>query len=248
MSVTDPQIHALIGAYVCDALDPAERAAFENHALACASCQQEVDELREVTAALGAATAIEPPDRLRAAVEARIAVTPQLRSVVTPISAARRRRPRGWVTVAGWAAAAALAGVVAVLSVVITGQGNRIDTTNAQVSSLTLLLSAPDVHSSVGYVGTGGAATVVDSRSRDEAAIIFTGLAGLPADKAYQLWTIGPGGTRSGGLVPAGAGGPSAPILLRGLGGARTVALTVEPARGSAQPTSTPILTLAIPG
>ncbi|HEV3173659.1 MAG TPA: anti-sigma factor [Actinocrinis sp.] len=247
MSAAEPETHALIGAYACDALDPAARAAFEQHLLECPTCRLEVDELREVTAALAEAFAVEPPDGLRAAVDAEIAVTRQLPSVVTPITVPRGRRPLARAAWAGWAAAAVLAGVVAVLSVVDSGQQGRINTISAQASSLASLLSQPDVRSSVGRVDTGGLATVVASRDRDEAAIILSGLAAPPAGKVYQVWIIGPEGTRSGGLVPPGAGG-SSPIFAPGLGDARTVALTVEPARGSAQPTTTPVLMLAIPG
>lgn len=247
MSAVEPETHALIGAYVCDALDPAAQAAFERHLLECAACRQEVDELREVTGALAEAAAIEPPEGLRAAVDARIAVTRQLPAVVTPIAIPRRRQPSARVAWAGWAAAAVLAGVVAVLSVVDSGQRGRIDTISAQASSLSTLLSAPDVRSGAARVDTGGVATVVASRSRDEAAVTLSGLAGLPAGKVYQLWIIAPDGTRSGGLVPPTAG-VSSPIVTHGLGDARTLALSIEPAGGSARPTTTPILMVAIPG
>lgn len=253
MSVTDPdpQAHALIGAYVCDALEPAERAAFERHLVECADCRREVDELREVAAELASAVAAPPPERLHAAVRAQIAAIRQLPPAdadVAPIAVPRARRPARRVARAGWAVAAVLAGVVAVLSVVDASQRGTIDAVNVRASSLAALLSAPDVHSAAGQVATGGVATVVVSRGRDEAAVTLSGLAALPAGKAYQLWTIGPSGVRPDGLVPAGAGGSPGTLFTHGLGDARTVALTVEPAQGSAQPTTTPILTLAIPG
>jgi anti-sigma factor RsiW len=246
VSVTEPETHALIGAYVCDALAASERIAFERHLLECPACRDDVDELREVAAALAEADAIEPPERLRAAVAAEIAGIRQAPPAAVSTTVPRRRRPTARTARAGWAVAAVLAGVVAVLSVVVSGQQGRNDSVSAQASALASLLAAPDVHSGVGRVDTGGLATVVASRSRDEAAIILSGLAGPPAGKAYQLWIIGPAGTRSGGLVPSGTGG-SSPIFTHGLGDAQTVAMTVEPARGSTRPTSSPVLTLAIP-
>jgi hypothetical protein len=246
VSAAGPETHALIGAYVCDALAEPERTLFGQHLLECPACRRDVDELLEVTGALAEAVAIEPPARLRAAVAAEVARTRQLPPVVVAITDARSRRPTVRAAWAGWAVAAALAGVVAVLSVVDSGQQGRIGTISAQSSSLASLLSAPDVHSGVGRVDTGGLATVVASRGRDEAAVVLSGLAALPPGKVYQLWIIGPEGTRSGGLVPPGAAG-SSPIFTHALGGAQTVALTVEPARGSAQPTTAPLLLLAIP-
>lgn len=245
--MTDAQAHSLIGAYVCDALDPAERVVFERHTRECPECRQEVEELREVTDALGAALTATPPESLRASVRAAIAVTPQQGADVVPITAARgRRRGDRRAVVVGWAAAAALACAVAVMAVVTVTQRDRISTLDAQSAALSSLLSAPDVNSSAGSVGTGGTATVVDSRGRDEAAITLTGLARLPAGKAYQLWIIGSGGVRSGGVVST--GGAAGPVFVHGIGGVQSVALTVEPAQGSAQPTTPRLVTLPVSG
>ena len=55
-----------VGAYVLDALDPEERAAFENHLRGCSMCQAEVAELRQVVDVLPlAADVAEPPSALR---------------------------------------------------------------------------------------------------------------------------------------------------------------------------------------
>src|SRR5262249_48820234 len=110
MSTMQPEVHALTGAYVCDALDPQERAAFEEHLTECATCRQEVAELREVAAALGAAAVAKPPDTLKLIVDASITVTRQLPPVVTPITAASSVRKRNRPAWAGWIVAAALAG------------------------------------------------------------------------------------------------------------------------------------------
>lgn len=278
-----PDVHTLTGAYVCDALDPAEREAFEEHLAQCAACRQEVAELREVTSVLAKAVALEAPARLKTSVDARVAVTRQLPpevgaefagrsgsegegnarekdqageigergsdasqsgAQVTPIGAApsrRRLRRSAW---AGWAAAAALAGVAIGLGVHTASQQQQINALSQQAGVMQQVLSAPDARKGSAELRTGGYAAVLDSRSRDEAVISFTGLAAPPPGKAYQLWMMGPSGARSGGLLALPAAGNPKPIVAHGLGDAQTIGLTVEPAHGSVQPTTTPILLL----
>ena len=288
MRTMDPQVHALTGAYVCDALEPGEREEFEQHLAQCPACAQEVAELRETAAVLGAAAAENPPQRLHDAVFTRIETVRQLPPVVirrqaaageqpgnganganganagndgnngnganvgndnvVPIERGRERRRRFTRTaVAGWAAAAVLAGVVGGLVVHTAAQDRQISQADARTAQLSALLSAPDLRTGVGKVTGGGYVTVVDSRQLDRAAITLTGLADPPAGKAYQLWMIAPGTVRSGGVVPAGAENSTTPILADGLGKTVSVAVTVEPARGSVQPTSTPILLMPMP-
>ncbi|HZP53548.1 anti-sigma factor [Actinocrinis sp.] len=286
-----PDVHTLTGAYVCDALAPAEREAFEEHLAQCSACSQEVAELREVTAVLGKAVALEPPARLKSAVDARVAVTRQLppevsgefydsrsgstsesgasggplpeaersaadqsnagqsdaersNAQVTPIGDAPSRRRRRGLAWSGWAAAAVLAGVAIGLGVHSASQQRQLNALSQQAGVVQQLLSAPDARSGRAAVRTGGTAMVLDSRSRDEAVISFTGLSAPPTGKTYQLWMIGPTGARSGGLLTVPATGNPNPVVAHGLGDAQTIGLTVEPAHGSAQPTTTPVLLL----
>jgi anti-sigma factor RsiW len=265
----DPQLHALTGAYVCDALEPAEREEFEQHLARCPACAQEVAALQETTAVLGTVAAENPPQRLHDAVFSQIEAVRQLPSLViprqvpapeppeceneendnvVPIERAREKRRRFTRTaVAGWAAAAVLAGVVGGLAVHTAAQDRQVSRADARTAQLSALLSAPDVHTGVGEVDGGGTVTVVDSRRLDRAAITLTGLAEPPSGKAYQLWLIAPGTIRSGGVVPPGAESSTSPILADGLGHAASIAITVEPAGGSAQPTATPILLMPVP-
>jgi anti-sigma-K factor RskA len=103
------------------------------------------------------------------------------------------------------------------------------------------------VRTGVGKVTGGGFVTVIDSRQLDRAAITLTGLAAPPAGKAYQLWMIAPGDVRSGGVVPGDANNSATPIVADGLGKTVSVAITVEPAHGSTQPTTAPILMMPMP-
>lgn len=65
-------LHSDVGAYVADALDDAEREAFEAHLPGCAACQQEVGEFRETVARLTVVSETAPPPALRASVLAAI--------------------------------------------------------------------------------------------------------------------------------------------------------------------------------
>lgn len=58
-------IHGAVGAYVADALDPEERAAFTEHMRECPLCASEVRSLSETVAELSASVATAPPPQLR---------------------------------------------------------------------------------------------------------------------------------------------------------------------------------------
>jgi anti-sigma factor RsiW len=290
VTIMDPEVHALTGAYVCDALDDAERAAFEEHLARCEACAQEVAELSETTAVLAMAAAQAPPERLYAAVSAQIEVTRQLAPLVAapvppvaaeaappaststpsagpaapvgdgagevdapanviPITEARSRRlgrvSRG--AVAGWTAAAVLAGVAVGLGVQDLAQRHQVSQTASHAQQLAALLAAPDVRVGVGQVHGGGSVTFVESRKLDQVAVTLADMPALPAGKAYQLWMIGPSGARSGGVVTKSETNSATPILAAGLGNTATLGVTVEPSQGTAQPTTTPILLLPMP-
>jgi anti-sigma-K factor RskA len=244
MNAVQAEVHTLTGAYVCDALDEQERADFERHLQECAECRAEVAELREVAASLAVSVAEPPPPGLKAAVEARIRVTRQLPPIVTSLAEARARRRPTRLAWAGWAAAAALALVVAGLGWRAIDQQHQINTLSAQSTQLSQLLSAPDAYSVRVSVTGGGSALLVDSRSRNEAAVAFTGLAYLPSNKTYQLWLMQADGTaRSVGLMHS---DPNSPVFVHGLAGEAEVGMTIEPAGGSPKPTTTPVMVAAL--
>lgn len=82
-------LHDLAPLFAVDALEPADRAAFEEHLAGCASCRAEVREYAEVSARLAEGSAQEPPPELRASVLAAIHGTrPRsgLRPVADPVA------------------------------------------------------------------------------------------------------------------------------------------------------------------
>jgi anti-sigma-K factor RskA len=95
-------------------------------------------------------------------------------------------------------------------------------------------------------VAGGGTATIVMSHSRH--ALVFTaqGLHALPASRGYELWLIGPAGTRPVGILPAGRHGMTGPVIASGLRPGDHLALTAEPADGSARPDAPMMLDVAL--
>jgi hypothetical protein len=153
------------------------------------------------------------------------------------------------------AAVAAAVGVVAAagLGVVAARGEHQLDSarshlTQAQDTSVPLrqVLSAPDARAATATGARGvGTATVVVSAELDAATLGVSGMPHQAAGRSYQAWLIGPGGPTSAGVL--GATGTRAPLLVHGLHGKRTIALTLEPAGGSAQPTTIPFLLLNLP-
>jgi anti-sigma-K factor RskA len=238
------QAHSLSGAYVCDALSPDERAAVEEHMAECVECAFEVRELREVAAIMAGAVAQRPPDSLKSALDARIEVIRQVPPIVLDKLLATAPRSGGGRIRANWAVAAVLALLVAGLGWRAVSQQNRIGALDSQSTTISRLLAAPDAEAVRVAVTGGGSALIVDARSRDEAALSFSGLHQAPAGRTYQLWLMAADGSaRSVGLMPA---APKHPVLVTGLDGEAAVGMTIEPAGGSARPTTTPVMVAAL--
>jgi anti-sigma-K factor RskA len=242
-------LHSLAGPYALDALEAgSERDRFTRHLSRCQSCGAEVKGFREVATAMAFAAAAEPPAELRGRVLAAAARTRQLPPEVS--THARPRRSRTGVPWVPW-----LSGVVATASIVVAvlfgfAQAHTRDELNrvkAENQAISLLLSAPQAKLLTHVVTNGGVATVVLAADRHELAVVTTGLPALPPGKVYQLWLIGKPKIVSAGLLPAAKNGQTPAVLATGVVKGDTLGLTVEPAGGSAQPTTTPILALPLP-
>jgi anti-sigma-K factor RskA len=242
-------LHSLAGPYALDALEAgSERDRFTRHLSRCQSCAAEVKGFREVATAMAFAAAAEPPAELRDRVLTAAARTRQLAPEVS--AHARPRRTRARVPWVPW-----LSGVVATASVVVAvlfglAQAHTRDELNqvrAENQAISLLLSAPGAQLLTHEVTRGGVATVVLAADRHELAVVTTGLPALPPGQVYQLWLIGKPKIVSAGLLPAAKNGQTPAVLATGVVKGDTLGLTVEPAGGSAQPTTTPILALPLP-
>jgi hypothetical protein len=80
-------LHALTGAYVLDALGPAERERFERHLASCATCPDEVRELAATAAQLASAAIVTPPPALKGRVLADVAALSGARALDAEIAA-----------------------------------------------------------------------------------------------------------------------------------------------------------------
>ena len=261
-------LHLLAGSYALDALSEAERDSFERHLQHCGPCDAEVRGYREAAARLGLARATDPPPALREQVLAAAHRTRQLPplvgggldrashggrlasrrkrlvSAVFPAgrdAAPDRRRPR--VPRLLTAAVAACAAVGIALGVV--SQVSAPPKTPAAISSV---LGASDAHSMTVPTDAGGTVTAVVSWDKREAVVTTAGLASLPSVKVYQLWVMGPAGTtaaRSAGLLSR--TGHAGPVLAAALRPGDRLGITVEPVGGTAAPTTSPVVVMALP-
>jgi anti-sigma-K factor RskA len=231
------EIHALSGAYAVDALDDIERAQFERHLAECAECRAEVASLRSTAALLAETSATAPPQGLRERVLADIGTVRPLPPAVGTGAAPRRR-----FRLAPLAAAAALIAAVGT-GVVVTQPWADDSSQTPQVSAVDRVLQAEDAER---YTQTidGAEATLVRSRSLNQAVLVTQDMAPPPDGKVYELWLDHEGvGMVSAGLM---AQGGEQQILLEGdPATALGAGITVEPAGGSEEPTLPPVTLFA---
>jgi len=244
--------HALSGAYALDALDNAERERFEHHLQGCQPCARDVRDLRETATRLALAAAELPPPRLRERVLDAAARTSQNPPVTdqhpaVPPRHARIPRTTRIPRLAGVVAAAALA-VAVVLGFKQAATQGRLDRVQAQEQAIDAVLNAPDARIVTHRATVGGTATVVFSGVSHKMIFTTAGLPPLPASKVYELWLMAPQSNRRAGLLPAPSGGRTAPLLASGLTAGDKAGVTVEPAGGTSQPTTTPILEIPLAG
>jgi anti-sigma-K factor RskA len=226
-------LHTLSGAYVLHALSEEERAMFAQHLEECQACRDEVRELAETVGRMGATEATRPPAALRARVLAAADRQPQLPPVVVPLERARTRRRLVRLVVAAAAVVVVVAGSVFGISRL---QGrNEPPVASPSVSQV---FHAPDVRKATVPTVNGGRLRVALSPKWGRMAVATSGLEPLPRQKVYQLWTLHDGRATSVGVVKDVRTGKVMPIPASGT----TVAMTVEPTGGSAQPTTKPIV------
>ena len=251
MKVMRDDLHVLTGSYVLDAISDAEREEFERHLQHCPTCETEVRGLRETAARLALACAVTSPARMERRVLAAAYQTRQL----PPLSADRPRRalprralprrassrstfPRRTVT-RRVAVLAAAASVVAAVALGITQLSAQHQLDQARATSIARVVTAPDAHVETARTSAGGNVTVVTSAALREAVVSASGMASLPSSRVYQVWVLSPSGARSAGLMHGSS-------LLAAIRPGDRIGITVEPAGGTARPTTTPVAVLPV--
>ncbi|MBA3912616.1 MAG: anti-sigma factor [Acidobacteriales bacterium] len=237
--------------YALGALEGEERIALEDHLASCHDCGLELDRLRGDMALLALSTAgPKPPARARQRLLRTISQEPRTQAAVQTKRASWSFLP--------WLAAAALALVAGLLWQRNTALGHELadlqDRSRQQQAQLT---KAREIVSTM-TASDALRVTLVAAKTppqpqgkaiyvKDRSSLIFlaSNMPPLPAGKAYELWLI----PKTGSPIPAGVFRPDA----RGSGtvvepplpaGAepKAFAITVEPASGSAGPTTQPIM------
>lgn len=228
-------IHDWSGAYALDALDDLERQRFEHHLSTCPTCPADVLAYRQVAASLP----VEPlagSTALRTRVLQEASTTPQLSS--TARAPRRRSLPTTFVLVAAAFALFAAAGSVT-LSVVTD---RRAVVAEASLDRIAAVMAAPDVV----VRGQTVQGTTVSVISASTGTVIFPGsLPALPADQAYQYWWIVDGSPAS--LAVGEGGGATSPVFVDEQLTGGLVGITAEPATGSPQPTTDPVVVVELP-
>jgi anti-sigma-K factor RskA len=246
--------HTLAGAYVMDAVSAPDRERFERHLAGCQECAREIASLREATAVLGTAAAEPLPTGLKERVMAAAAMTrqqpPAHEAQARPNARGTRLRSLAWpgrlALAAGAAAAAAVLALAVVFGVSDGSMQQQLNQAQASSQQIAAVLTAQDAVMTSGSVSGGGTATIVMSHARR--ALVFTaqGLRALPASRSYELWLIGPAGTRPVGMLPAGRHGMTGPVIASGLRQGDHLALTAEPVGGTPHPTAPMMLDVTL--
>jgi len=236
-------LHVLTGSYVLDAISDAEREEFERHLQHCPTCETEVRGLRETAARLALACAMTPPARMERRVLAAAHQTRQL----PPLSADRPRRalprhrslPRARAFPGLLAVLAAAASMVVAVALGITELSAQHQLDRARATSIARVVTASDAHVETAPTSAGGNVTVVTSAALREAVVSSSGMASLPSSRVYQVWVLSPSGARSAGLMHGSS-------LLAAIRPGDRIGITVEPAGGTARPTTTPVAVLPV--
>jgi anti-sigma-K factor RskA len=216
-----------LAAYLLGALEPGEAAELERHLAGCEECRTELEWLRPAVQLLP-----ESVQRVEAPPELRGRLMEQVRSEAEGAPAPSRKRP--W-SIGSWslrpvAGLAALALVVAAVAAYAIGSGDS----GGGNTTTVVKGHSPGVVAEV--VRDGGSGT-----------LHLTNLHQLPSDKVLQAWVERDGRVVSAKtlFVPNQDGTASATI--DDMEGVKTVMVTAEPRGGSVQPTSAPIVSVAIP-
>jgi anti-sigma-K factor RskA len=219
-------IHDLAAGYALDALDDSELRLFEAHLAECNRCRETVRSFQATAGALAlAAPPADPPAALRERILDAAAQERPHQSVVV-------LRPRRQVWIAA-AVAAAFAAVAVGLGVwAATLSSSLSDQRTAAEAHARAALILADRSARHLPLGENGQVVLAPS---GEGVLVARSLPRAPEGKTYEAWVIGENGPLPAGLF---RGGPIDVLLLdRTVPKGAKVAVTVEPAGGSQQPT-----------
>jgi anti-sigma-K factor RskA len=235
----------LLAAYALDALSAEEAAEVRKHIATCASHAGEVAELRSIASGLALlATPVTPPASLRDRTMQTVAQTAQ----EPPAAKVRTLRPqsrlqwgpssRSFFPSPAWGAlaavvVAAIGGLLVWNAILLSdddgGDPARLATSVTAVEPVTVSEGAP-----------GGGYVLYFGEQR-RAVFIGEDMPALSDDETYQLWSVAGEVPESIGLMEPDANGRGTAVVPYDADAATVLAVTIEPAGGSDQPTTNPI-------
>lgn len=252
-------LHSLAAPYALDALDAGERRRFAKHLHTCERCAAEVRDLAEDAVRLAWSTAAPAPAALRARVLAAVRTTPQEPAAAgpertpqlpphvwgtqPPPGRTRTSRTRPLFMPFATATAAAALVVASLFAVQAHRTQDRLDAEQSRAREIAHVLAAPDARATTSKDPRGRGIGVIASASEREAVVTLSGYGTPPGGRVHQLWLMRPRAEpRSLGLFAG-----DTPLVAKGLDTSSTsLAVTVEPDGGSAQPTGQPIVQLTL--
>lgn len=234
----DSDLGALAAPYALNAMSDTEREDVDRRVAAAPPAvaqafTDEVRKVREAMAVVSASTATEPPPHLRERLLAEVGGARE-----QPV---RRSRPRP----TRWQKTALAAAAVLVVGLGAVGVGLALRPT-AEPSTAEQVFAAPDVRTVSGEIPGGGTATVVFSREKDAGVLVMNNVTPPQPGTVYQMWLVGADGPHPAGTMDPQSVAPSTTAVLPDLGDSSTLAFTVEPPGGSAEPTSAPFAELPL--
>ncbi|MFJ9819783.1 anti-sigma factor domain-containing protein [Streptomyces sp. NPDC101151] len=254
------ELHSLAAPYALDALEPGERRRFEKHLKDCDRCAAEVRVLAEDALRLAWSTAAPAPAALRDRVLAAVRTTPQEQSLTParerapqlpphvwgtqpPPARARTPRTRPFFVPFATATAAAALVVASLFAVQAHRTQERLDAEQAQAREIAHVLAASDARAGGSKDARGRSIGVIASASEGQAVVTLSGYGTPHGGRVHQLWLMRPHvQPRSLGLFAG-----DTPLVAKGLDKSSTsLAVTVEPDGGSAQPTGQPVVQLTL--
>jgi len=156
--------------------------------------------------------------------------------------AAEREARRRWFQRPGAIIAAAAAAVVLVAGAVIGIGWPGPNGWGAQLERAAIA-AAPDAQTATAEAAGGGEVTLVWSAEQGRSVLVAEGLPDVGADETYELWYIDDAGATSAGTFDA-SGAQTWRVLEGDFASGAAVGVTVEPAGGSPQPTTEPIVVI----
>lgn len=250
MNEAREEVRDLLAAWALDAVDDVERARVERAIREDPELAREARALVETASRLADMVTTAPPPSLREAVLTEAESVPQRPAPTAPASSSaagappagpvRGRRSR----VAAWIAAAAVATIgVAAPTVLAIQQAGRAERAEQEVAMLAEAMARPGAQIASAEVAGGGQAVAVITE--EGAFFLARGLDPLADDLAYQLWIVEGETATSAGVLDSGRGLVN--VEVEGAVPGNALALTVEPAGGSLQPTTEPVVVLPPP-